>query len=89
LGKIIGFVRHLRAEYFRRRRHGLIYYAIIAALLVGAFGALRYFKVSPIPKIPVPGANAAQAVSAHALIVDSNTIRYGTVSGAYHVDNQR
>ena len=58
--KIIGFARHLRDEYFRRRRHGLIYYAIIGALVIGTLGAFRYFKLSPIPKIPVPGANAVE-----------------------------
>jgi hypothetical protein len=73
LTKITKFARHLRDEYFRRRRHGLIYYAILAALLVGVFGVLHYFKVSPIPKFPVPGESAVQAIGGQTVVTDRKT----------------
>jgi hypothetical protein len=90
LAKIIGFVRHLRDEYLRRRRHGLIYYAILAALLIAAFGVLRYFKVSPIPKFPVPGANAAHALGGQALVNGKKrSLGRSIISSAHHMDIQR
>jgi endonuclease YncB( thermonuclease family) len=74
LKKAVRFERHLRAGQWRRR-DGLLYYLTLIVLFVGASGLLSYFKLLPMQKIPsVAAANAAEAISGRASIIDGDTI---------------
>jgi hypothetical protein len=54
LKNIVEIARSLRRAYLRRRRPPLLIPLLLIVLLTAAIGVLGYFKLSPIPKIPVP-----------------------------------
>ena len=51
---VVEIARTLRRAYTRRRRPPLLIPFLLIILLTTAIGVLGYFKLAPIPKIPVP-----------------------------------
>ena len=54
LKNIVEISRALRRAYTRRRRPPLLIPFLLIVLLTTAVGVIGYFKLAPIPKIPVP-----------------------------------
>ena len=51
---VVEVARTLRRTYTRRRRPPLLVPFLLIVLLTTAVGVIGYFKLAPIPKIPVP-----------------------------------